>query len=55
MYESFVGTYISVLLDNEQKYNATNSNLCLANCCPATNMPLIPKEGPVKLRKNKTQ
>lgn len=45
VYESAVGDYLPVLLDNVQKHNATHSNSCLANCCPTTNVLLIPMRG----------
>lgn len=51
-----MGAYLSFLLDCEQKYNATNSNLRLVNCSPTANMSPLPVEVPIKLRKNnKTQ
>lgn len=34
--------------------NAKNSNSCLANCFPITNIILIPVEGQVSLAKKKT-
>lgn len=55
VYELAMRDYVSFLLDNEQKHNAKkNSNSCLDNCFPITNILLIPVEGQVNLRKKKT-